>query len=323
MNVARRSMIALVLGVAVAACPFAQAQSFPDRYLKLVVPFAPGGATDVLGRILAKRMGEILGQSVVVENHAGAGGTIGTEFAARQAADGYTLLLVNAIPHTASRSLYPALKYDPIRSFAPVGALGGVRYILAINNDVPAQDFRQFVELAKRQPGKLNFGSAGMGSAPHLAMELLMRAANIELVHVPYTGSGPALTDLMGGRVQAIMENVPLAPLIKSGKVRPLAITGATRSEAFPNVPTFAEAGLPSFDVRGAWGLLTPAGVPERTIQILSDALARAIQDPAVRDTLANQGIEPEYASAKDYGSVLLREQDKWSRVIEQAKIKL
>jgi tripartite-type tricarboxylate transporter receptor subunit TctC len=318
----RRLVQSLLFGLAVAATGV-QAQTFPDRPLKLVVPFPPGGATDVLGRILAKRMGELLGQPYVVENHGGAGGTIGTEFVSRQPADGYTVLLVNAIPHTASRKLYPSLKYDPVRSFTPIGQLGTVRYILAINNDVPAQDYAQFVALARKEPGKLNFGSAGTGSAPHLAMELLMRAAEIEMVHVPYQGSGPAITDLMGGRIQAIVENVPLVPLIKANKLRALAITGTKRSEAFPNLPTFAEAGLPSYDVVGTWGLIAPAGVPDRVVAVLSDALARAVADPAVRETLATQGIDPAPGSAAQYGAVLVRESEKWSKLIDEAKIKL
>jgi tripartite-type tricarboxylate transporter receptor subunit TctC len=301
----------------------AQAQSFPDHYLKLIVPFAPGGATDVLGRILAKRMGELLAQSVVVENHPGAGGTIGTEFVARQPADGYTVLLVNAIPHTSSRKLYPNLKYDPVKSFTPIGALGTIRYMLVVNNDVPAQNYAQFVQLARSEPGKLNFASAGMGSAPHLAMELFMRAAGIDMVHVPYQGSGPALTDVMAGRVQATMDNVAAVPLIKAGRVRALAITGTTRSASFPDLPTFAEVGLPAFEVSGTWGLIAPAGVPADRVATLSDALAKAIKDPAVKDTLIAQGIDPESGSAAEYGAVLVRESDKWSRLIDEAKIKL
>jgi len=319
MNVSRRALCAILL-----ALPFAAgAQAFPDHPLKLVVPFPPGGATDTLGRILAKRMGEILNQPFVVENKPGAGGTIGTEFVARQPADGYTVLLVNAIPHTASRKLYPELKYDPIKSFTPIGAMGTLRYILAINNEVAAKDYAQFAALAKSQPGKLNYASAGVGSTPHLAMELYKRAAGVDIVHVPYQGSGPGITDLLGGRVQVIIENVPLVPLIKSGKVRALAITGKTRSANFPDVPTFAEVGLASFELSGTWGLIAPAGVPADRVAILSNALAEAVKDPAVRDALVAQGIDPEPASGAEYGAVLARESDKWSKVIDEAKIKL
>jgi tripartite-type tricarboxylate transporter receptor subunit TctC len=323
MNPGRRALLrALPLGLLAAAAPL-RAQGFPDRFIKLIVPFAPGGATDVLGRILAKRMGELLGQPMVVENHAGAAGTIGTEFVARQPADGYTVLLVNAIPHTSSRKLYPGLKYDPVKSFTPIGALGSVRYLLVVNNDVQAKTLTQFIELVRAQPGKLNFGSAGMGSAPHLAMELFMRAAGIDMVHVPYQGSGPAMTDLMGGRIQAAMDNVAAVPLVKAGKLRALAITGRTRSAALPDVPTFAEAGLPSYDVTGAWGLIAPAGVPAPIVDKLSNALAEAVKDATVRETLITQGIDPEPGSAQQYGAVLARESEKWSRLIDEAKIKL
>ncbi len=325
MRAATRSLLGLTLvGVAaVLAAPSVTAQAYPDRPVKLVVPFAPGGATDVLARILGKRMSETLKQPIVVENHPGAGGTIGTEFASRQPADGYTLLLVNAIPHTASRSLYPGLKYDPVKNFTPIGALGTVRYILVVNNDVPAQDYAQFVAYAKARPGKLNFASAGMGSAPHLAMELYLRAADLDIVHVPYQGSGPAMTDLVGGRVQVALDNVAAVPLIKAGKIRALAITGKARSDNLPNVPTFAEAGLPAFDVTGTWGLIAPAGVPAATVAALSDALAQAVKDPAVRETLVAQGIDPDWGSAAEFGAVLARESVTWSRLIEQAKIKL
>lgn len=317
-----RALVAL-LGCVVAALPLAAGtQAFPDKPLKLVVPFPPGGATDTLGRILAKRMGEILNQPVVVENRGGAGGTIGTDFVARQPADGYTMLLVNAIPHTASRKLY-TVGYDPVKSFTPIGALGTLRYILAINNDVAAKDYAQFVALAKTQPGKLNFASAGVGTTPHLAMELFVRAAGIEMVHVPYQGSGPGITDLMGGRVQAVIENVPLVPLIKSGKVRALAITGKTRSAAFPDLPTFAEVGLPVFELSGTWGLIAPAGVPADRVAVLGNALAAAVKDPAVRDALVAQGIDPEPGSGAEYGAVLVREEAKWDKIIDEAKIKL
>jgi tripartite-type tricarboxylate transporter receptor subunit TctC len=322
MNGLRRALARALL-VTWAVLPLAVfAQAFPDHPLKLIVPFPPGGATDALGRILAKKMGELLSQPFVVENHGGAGGTIGTDYVARQPADGYTVLLVNAIPHTASRKLY-ALKYDPVKSFTPIGALGTVRYILAVNNELPAKDYAQFVQVVKKDPGKYNFASAGVGTAPHLAMELYVRAAGLDIVHVPYQGSGPAITDLMGGRVQVIIENVPLVPLIKAGKVRALAITGKTRSANFPDLPTFAEVGLPAFEMIGTWGLIAPAGVPPDRVSILGNALANAIKDPTVRDALLAQGIDPEAGTAAEFGAVLTRESDKWSKLIDDAKIKL
>jgi tripartite-type tricarboxylate transporter receptor subunit TctC len=324
MDKVRRQLLRALMAVAVTTgAGAAGAQAFPDHFIKLVVPFAPGGATDVLGRILAKRMGELLGQPLVVENHAGAGGTIGTDYVARQSPDGYTVLLVNAIAHTSSRKLYPALKYDPVKSFTAIGALGTVRYILVVNNDLPARDLGQFIALAKAQPGKLNFSSAGVGSAPHLAMELFLRAAGIDMVHVPYQGSGPSLTDLMGGRVQATIDNVAAVPLIKAGRLRALAITGNTRSSNFPDLPTFAAAGLSNYDVTGTWGLIAPAGVPDAVVAKLSGALARAVTDPAVSQTLVAQGIDPASGSAQQFAATLERESDKWSRLIDEAKIKL
>jgi len=313
---------ALVAAMAALLSLAVHAQPFPEHALKLIVPFPPGGATDTLGRILAKKMGELLNQPFVVENHGGAGGTIGTDYVARQPADGYTVLLVNAIPHTAARKLYP-VKYDPVKSFTPIGAMGTLRYILAINNDVPAKDYAQFVALAKAQPGKLNYASAGVGTAPHLAMELYTRAAGIEMVHVPYQGSGPAMTDLMGGRVQAIIENVPLVPLIKSGKVHALAITGNARAASFADLPTFAEVGLPAFEMSGTWGLIAPAGVPADRVAILSNALSSAVKDPTVRDALIAQGIDPDYGTSAEYGAVLVREEAKWNKLVDEAKIKL
>jgi tripartite-type tricarboxylate transporter receptor subunit TctC len=321
MSISRRALLC-ALAAALAFPPAASAQAFPDRPLKLVVPFPPGGATDTLGRILARRMGEILGQPIVVENHGGAGGTIGTDFAARQPADGYTMLLVNAIPHAASRKLY-SLKYDPLKSFAPIGALGTVRYILAVNVDVPAKDYAQFVALLKKEPGKHNYASAGVGTAPHLAMELYLRSAGVSMVHVPYQGSGPGINDLMGGRVQAIIENVPLVPLIKAGKIRALAITGDVRSPNFPDLPTFAEVGLPAFEMVGTWGLIAPAGVPPERVTVLGNALAAALKDPAVRDALVAQGIDPGYGTAAEYGAVLGRESMKWDKLIDEAKIRI
>ena len=322
MNVRKRLAFAVLVAVIAAVPIAARAQAFPDHALTLVVPFPPGGATDTLGRILAKKMGELLNQPFVVENRGGAGGTIGIDYVSRQPADGYTMVLVNAIPHTASRKLYP-IKYDPVKGFTPIGALGTVRYLLAVGNDVPAKDYAQFVQTVKAQPGKYNYATAGVGTAPHLAMELYMRAADVDMVHIPYQGSGPAITDLMGGRVQAMFENVPLVPLIKSGKVRALAITGKTRSATLPDVPTFIEVGLPAFEMTGIWGLVAPAGVPSDRVAVLSNALSNALKDPTVRDALIAQGIDPEYGTAADFGAVLVRESDKWGKLIDEAKIKL
>ena len=318
----RRLLSMALVTVAASIAPHAAGQMFPDHFIRLIVPFPPGGATDTLGRILAKKMSEIMGQPIVVENHGGAAGTIGTDFASRQPADGYTIVLVSGIAHTASRKLYPALKYDPVKSFTPIGSLGTLTYVLVVNPQFPAQDLNSFVATVRAAPDKYNFASAGVGSAPHLAMELLMRAANVKLVHVPYQGSGPALTGVVAGDVQVALDNVAAVPLIKAGKLRAIAQTGTRRSDALPGVPTFAEAGLPQYDLSAPWGLLAPAGVPDKTVAVLSDALARAVQDPGVRETLLAQGITPESGSAAQFGALLQSESDKWSRLIDEANIK-
>lgn len=300
----------------------AQAQNFPERHITLVVPFPPGGATDTVGRIVGKKMSELLGQPVVIENRGGAGGTVGIDHVSRQPADGYTVVFVNALPHTASKSLYGNLKYDPIASFTPIGSLGVISYVLVVNPQFPAQTLDGFVKAARAAPGKYNYASSGVASAPHLAMELFVRAADVNLVHVPYQGSGPAMTGVVAGDVQAAMDNVAAIPLIKGGKLRGLAQTGKSRSSFLPDVPTFAEAGLPQFDVVGHWGLIGPAGIPPKAVAVLGDALARAITDPGVRDTLLAQGITPEAGSAQQFAAVLASEMTKWTRLIEQAKIK-
>ncbi len=314
----------VTLLLVIALCNLAQpaaAQTFPDHYLRLVVPFPPGGATDVLGRILAKSMSEILGQPIVVENHGGAGGTIGIDFASRQPADGYTVVLVSALAHTASKKLYPNLRYDPIKSFTSIGSLGTLSYVLVVNPSFPANDLQSFIKAARGEPGKYNYASAGVGSAPHLAMELFLRAAKVNLVHVPFQGSGPALTAVVAGDVQAAIDNIAALPLIKAGKLRALAQTGKRRSAHLPEAPTFAEAGLGDFDVTANWGLLAPAGVPDRIVAILNNALVRSANDPAVRETLLAQGISPDPGSPQQFSVTLLSEADKWSRLIDEAKI--
>jgi len=300
----------------------ADAQNYPDRVIKMIVPFPPGGATDTLGRILGKRMSEILGQPVVIENHAGAGGTIGIDYVSRQPADGYTMVLVNALPHTAAKKMYGNLKYDPVKSFTPIGSLGTVSYVLVVNPQFPATDLATFLTAVRAAPGKYNYGSSGIGTAPHLVFELFVRAAGLNVVHVPYQGSGPAMTGLLANDIQMALDNTATVPLIKAGKLRGLAQTGKRRSQALPDVPTFTEAGLPQFDATGNWGLLTPAGTPDRVVAVLGDALARAVNDPVVRETLLSQGITPESGTAQQFAAVLQSESDRLSKLIEEANIK-
>ena len=315
----RGAMLAVLSLCSIA--PIANAQAFPDHFIKLVVPFPPGGATDVLGRLLAKKMSDILGQPIVVENHGGAGGTIGTDFASRQPADGYTIVLVSALAQGASRKLYPGIKYDPVKSFTPIGSMGALSYVLVVNPGLGITTLDGLIKAMKATPDKFNYASAGVGSAPHLAMELFLRAADVKATHVPYQGSAPALTGVVAGDTQFAIDNVAAVPLIKSGKLRALAQSGKTRSAHLPDVPTFTEAGLPQFDVTATWGLLAPAGVPAPIVAKLNDALVRAVNDPSLRESLLAQGITPDPGSAQQFGAVLASETERLSKLIDDAKI--
>jgi tripartite-type tricarboxylate transporter receptor subunit TctC len=283
-------------------CPHAS-RSVP-RPLPSPVVLPPGGATDVLGRILAKACRKSWPADGRRES-GGAGGTIGIDFASRQPADGYTVVLVSALAHTAAKKLYPTLRYDPLKSFTSIGTLGTLSYVLVINPAFPANDLDSFIKAARVAPGKYNYASAGVGSAPHLAMELFLRTANVNLVHVPFQGSAPALTAVVAGDVQAAMDNIAALPLIKAGKVRALAQTGQRRSAHLPEVPTFAEAGLAQFDVTasGVTGAGRRAG---QDCRHLERCVARR-QRPAVRDA-AGAGISPEPGSPQQFSAILINE---------------
>lgn len=313
---------AVGLAVSFTLATVANAAAFPERAVTLVVPFDPGGGTDVLARLIGQQLSPVISQPVVIENKPGAGGTLGVAYTARAKPDGYTAVLVNALAHTASTLLYDNPGYDAIKSFAPIGTVGTVPYMLVVNPQFPAKDYAAFVQTLRAAPGKYNGASAGSGSAPHLALELYKRTVGVDVVHVPYKGSGPALNDLIGGRVDLEFENVAAAGHIKSGRLRALAVTGKKRLGAFPDVPTFAESGQGDFEVVGYWGLLAPAGTPPEAIATLSRALARVVDDPSMRAKLEAQGLEPESGNAEAFGAILSSEQAKWSRLIRESNIK-
>jgi tripartite-type tricarboxylate transporter receptor subunit TctC len=309
------------LGVGVLLpCPARAA--YPDKPIHLIVPFPPGGATDVVGRVIGRKLQEITGQPIVVENKPGAGGTIGIEYVARSQPDGYTLVLVNALQHASSAALFPNLKYDAIKSFRPLAAIGKLRYMLVVTPSLDVKDLDGFVKLVRSQPGKFSYASAGIGSAPHLAMELFARTEGLVMTHVPYGGSGPALNDVIANHVQAAMDNVAAIPLVKSGRLKALAISGQGRAEGFPNLPTFAEAGAKNFDVTGSWGFMTTARTPDAAAGVLSNAIQAAMKDAEVQETLKVQGLQPEYGSAAEFEATLAGELDKWSKLIRDAGIK-
>ena len=299
----------------------AGAQPFPSKPIRLVVADAPGGAPDQLARLLAQRLSEQLGQQVVVDNRAGAGGNLGAELAAKAAPDGYTLFM-GTPAHAINTGLYRKLNYDLIRDFSPVTQVTSGQYVVVVHPSLPAKSIRELIALARGKPGQLNYASAGSGNATHLAGELFASATRIKLVHVPYKGSGPAVTDLVGGQVQLMFANLVAAlPQVKTGRIRALAVTGQTRAAAAPELPTVIEAGVPGYVVTSWFGVLVPAATPRELIMKLNAELARTMSAPDVRDRLAADGAEPTTGTPEQFGAFLRAEITQWTKVVKDAGI--
>jgi tripartite-type tricarboxylate transporter receptor subunit TctC len=300
------------------ASPLTQAQAYPAKPVKIVVPFPPGGPTDVIGRFVAGKLSESFGQQFVVENRAGAGGTIGSETVAQAAADGYTLLYGSTSTLAMAPSLYRKLAYDPRTSFAPISLVSSGPMLIAVNAAVPATSLAQLIAMAKDKPGSLNYGSAGNATPPHLAAELFKRLAGVDLVHVPYKGGGPALQAVTAGEVQVFFEGmVTLLPQIQAGRLRALAITGATRDPTLPDVPTVAEAGLPAFQVNFWSGLVAPAGTPPEVVASLNAALRQALASNEARATLTRFGLAPSGNTPTEFARFIDAEIARWERAIQ------
>jgi tripartite-type tricarboxylate transporter receptor subunit TctC len=293
--------LALLLSAALSS--LAAAAAYPERPVTLVVPFPPGGATDVIARIVAKDLGQRLGQAVVVDNKAGAGTVIGAGFVAQSPADGYTLLISSNTTFTVNPALRPKLPYDPQKSFEGVGILGTSPLVLLANPAVPARTVKDVVAMAKAKPGKLSYGSFGAGTTSHIAGEMFKLAAGIDLLHVAYKGSAPAMTDLIGGQVQFTFDtNVAALPMLQAGKVKAIAVTSAKRSPSMPDVPTIAESGYPGFEMVPWVTIVAPRGLPQPVQKALGKALADTMADAAVRGSLQKAGLDvaPEAGSAYD-----------------------
>ena len=316
-----RALPALLLAL---TASIAAAQSYPSKPIHLIVPFPPGGPTDIVGRLVGQKLSEGLGQPLVVDNRPGAGGTVGSAAAAKAPADGYTLLYGSTSTLAIAPALYHNLSYDPRRAFEPITLVSRGAIIAAVNAEVPAHTLPEFIALAKKEPGKLSYSSAGSGTPPHLAAELFKTVAGVDLLHVPYKGGAPAISDLVGGQVQAIFEgHVVLLPHIKSGKVRALASTGQKRDPALPEVPTFAEAGLPSYDVYFWSGLVAPAGTPNDILTRLNGVLVQALTAPEARETLTRQGLEPAPTTPQQFAAFIGSEVERWGRVAKDSGAKL
>jgi tripartite-type tricarboxylate transporter receptor subunit TctC len=301
----------------------AQAQTWPAKPIRLVVPFAPGGTSSIVARAVAAEMEKVLGQSIVIENKGGGGGNLAMQDVARAEPDGYTLIIGHIGSLAVNPYMYDSLPFDTNRDFAAVSLLAKVPSIFVVYAEVPAKDLREFVALAKQQPGKLHYGSAGNGSAGHLAMEYLKLVAGIDLVHVPYKGTGPNLIDLVAGRTQATAAGTPpLLPHVKAGKLRVIAAGGAKRLAILPEVPTVAEQGYPGFETTQWYGLNAPAKTPPGIIQRLAEAAAHASRQPSVAERFALDNAEAIGSTPKEYADYIAREQARWSDVVRKAGIK-
>jgi tripartite-type tricarboxylate transporter receptor subunit TctC len=299
------------------------AQDYPTRPITLVVPYAAGGGNDTMARIVADKMSRTLGQQIVIENRAGAGGTIATRQVAKSAPDGYTLVIGGTGTLAVNPTLYANVGYDPRKDFAPIGLIGTSALVVLVHPSVPAKSIRELIDLARKDPGKLNYASAGVGSGIHLGTVLFEHMAEVKLTHVPYRGSGPALTDLVGGHVTVYFSSLPPAvQLIRDGKVRALAVTGAQRAKALPDLPTVAEAGLPGYESVLHYGIAAPAGTPRPIIGKLSAALREAVMAPDTQERMAADGTEPLASTPEDYAADIDREETKWSAIVRKSGAK-
>jgi tripartite-type tricarboxylate transporter receptor subunit TctC len=318
-----KTKVTLLLLALAAVLPAGNAESgkWPEKSVRMVVPFSPGGGTDTIGRMIAPRLAQKFGQHFVVDNRGGAGGTIGAEIVVRAAPDGYTIGFV-ASSYPAAATLYK-LPYDPIKAIAPISMTNAGPLILTLHPSVPATNVKQFLALLRKKPGGLNYGSSGTGGTLHLAGELFLQMTHTEAVHVPYKGTGPAVIDLIGGRIQFIFANGPsVLPHIKAGKLRGIAVTTERRSQVMPDLPTVSEF-VPGYQARSWHGMLAPAGTPKAIVTQLYEALGGILNDPKVKAVLEKQVLEPVHSTPEEFRQAIAEDIAKWSKVVKTANIKL
>jgi tripartite-type tricarboxylate transporter receptor subunit TctC len=321
---ARRAAQSLVFAALLVSGAPAIAADYPNRPVMLVVAFTPGGPSDVLARIVGKKMSDILGQPFVIENRPGAGGNIAAESVAHAPADGYTLLMGNNSILATNEALYKHIGYSPQKDFVPITLIGTQANILVVNNDVPAQSLKELIALAKAQPGKLNFASSGFGAAAHLAGELFKTEAQVDIVHVPYKGAAPALQDVIGGRDQMMFATAAsVVGQINGGQVRALAVTTLKRTAVLPDLPTMDEAGVKGFDASTWHGLVAPAGTPAAVIAALHDAAVKALADPDVKSSLAKLGVDIVGDTPQEFDAYIKAEIPKWTAIVKASGAKL
>ncbi len=320
---ARLSLSTLSIALLAALPAVAAAQAYPAKPIRMIVPFPPGGNTDIIARGVATRMQELLGQTFVIENRGGAGSTIGTEVLARAPADGYSVGFVSSA-HVFNAAILPKLPYDSIKDFTMLGIAADVPTLIVSHPSLPIKSVRELAALARKNPGKLNYASSGAGTVGHLAMELLSSMNGGSYVHVPYKGSGQAITDVVGGYVILMAASMPVfVSHVQAGKLRPLGVTSAKRSRALPDVPTIAEQGFPGYEVSSGFGMLAPANVSAGVVKTINGALVKALQDPAVRDRLSSQGAEPVGSTPEQHDQLVRSEIARWTKIVKQVGIKL
>ena len=316
-----RSLLVAIAGLLLALGAPVAAQDYPSKPVRLIIPFPPGGSNDVVGRMIALQLSDRLGKQVVVDNRGGAGGIIGTEAAANSPHDGYTLLIIS-IAHAVSPWLYK-LQYDPIKSFAPVAILASGPNVLVVNPELPVHSVRELIALAKQKPGELNYASAGIGSFQHLGGELFKLTAGVDMVHVPYKGGGPAMTDVLGGYTKIMFSSlVQTSGFVRSGQLRALGTGGSHRSSVLPEVPTIAEAGVPGYEANNWWGVVAPAGTPPAIVEKLHNEISAVQNSPQTKEQFAAQGADIVQMSSAEFGTFMEKEMNKWERVVKEAGIK-
>jgi tripartite-type tricarboxylate transporter receptor subunit TctC len=315
-----------ILGIALLADAFAgaaHAQQWPTRVVKFVVPFSAGGTTDILGRLMAQKLSEEYGQQFIVENKGGAGGNIGADMVAKAPADGYTFVVGTPGPHVINQFLYRKMPFDSAKDLAPVIVIARVPNVIAVNPEVKANTLKELIDLIKAQPGKLSFATAGTGGTGHVAMELLKSMTGMDILHVPYRGSAPALTDVIGGRIEISSDNLPaIQPFLEAGKLRPLAVTTAKRWSELPNVPTVAEAGVPGYEASAWFTIAAPANTPREIIEKVNKSVNKYMAEPETAAKMRKLGADPVGGSPEDMAKLIADETIKWKKVIDFAGLK-
>jgi tripartite-type tricarboxylate transporter receptor subunit TctC len=318
MKIVARLLTFILLALTAVTAAAQGAASYPNKPIKIIVPFPPGGATDILARAIGAELQKTFNQSVIVENKPGGGGNLGADAVAKSAPDGYTLVMGTVGTHAINMSLYSKMPYDAVKDFEPVVLVAGVPNLLVVHPSVAAKNVKELTALAKAMPGKLNVASSGNGTSIHMAAELYKVMAGVDILHVPYKGSSPAVTDLLGGQVQLMFDNMPSAlPHAKAGKLRALAVTSMKRSAAFPDVPTMDEEGLKGFDATSWFGLLAPAGTPKDITAKLNKAAVAALATAEMKERLAANGADPVGNSPAEFAAFIKAENEKWAKIVK------